>query len=107
MLYPLGDAAMVELKGDAQVEEIRASTCSLNPIGLDRLKVNRSHTNISGGLQYAAELLDYYSQEGNEKMIILLSDGADWTEDTESISDGEIVSTTHNPSRLGRQPTLR
>ncbi len=100
MIYPLQDSAMVELKSEAQIEEIRASTRNLSQVGLDRLKVDRSHTNISGGLQYAAELLDYYSQEGNEKMIVLLSDGADWTEDTESVSDGEIVSTAHDPAVL-------
>jgi len=100
MLYPLHDVIMVELESEAQVEEMRESTRSLNQVGLERLQVDRTHTDISGALRYASELLDYYAQEGNEKMLVLLSDGADWTEDTAGASDGEIVRTTHDPAVL-------
>lgn len=100
MLYPLHDVIMVELESEAQVEEMRQSTRNLNQVGLERLRVDRTHTDISGALRYASELLDYYAQEGNEKMLVLLSDGADWTEDTAGASDGEIVRTTHDPAVL-------
>jgi len=100
MLYPLHDAMMIELEEKAQVEEMRESLHYLNQIGLERLQVDRMQTDISGALRYASELLDYYAQEGNEKMLILLSDGADWTEDTTGVSDGEIVRTTHDPAVL-------
>lgn len=45
-------------------------------------------------MRYAAELLDLYFQEGNEKMIVLLSDGANWVEGTEEQAQGEIVTTS-------------
>lgn len=97
MLYP-PSPEMVELRNEAQVEEIRASTRNLSIIGLGRIGVERNGTDISAGMRYAAELLDYYYQEGNEKMIVLLSDGAHWKEDTES--EGEIISTSQDPSIL-------
>jgi len=100
MLYPLQDVMMVELESETQIEEMRESIRYLNQVGLERLRVDRMHTDISGALRYAAELLDYYAQEGNEKMLVLLSDGADWTEDTAGESDGEIVRTTHDPAVL-------
>ncbi len=100
MLYPLHDVMMVELESETQVEEMRESIRNLSQIGLERLRVDRTQTDISGALRYATELLDYYSQEGNEKMLVLLSDGADWTEDTAGASDGEIVRTTHDPAVL-------
>jgi Mg-chelatase subunit ChlD len=100
MLYPLHDVIMVELESEAQVKEMQESTRNLNQVGLERLQVDRTHTDISGALRYATELLDYYAQEGNEKMLVLLSDGADWTEDTAGVSDGEIVRTTHDPAVL-------
>jgi hypothetical protein len=101
MLYPQQQGgAMVELRNEALIEDIRASTRNLSPFGLQRLSVDRLQTNISGGLIYAAGLLNSFSLEGNEKMIVLLSDGADWTEDVESRSEGEIVSTAHDPAVL-------
>lgn len=100
MLYPVQDQAMVELRSEAQIDEMRASIRNLSALGLDRLRVDRNHTDISGALQYAAELLDYYFEEGNEKMVILLSDGADWTEDTEGVSQGEVVTTARDPAVL-------
>jgi hypothetical protein len=100
MLYPLHDAIMVELESEAQVSDMRESIRNLNQIGLERLRLERTQTDISGALRYATELLDYYAQEGNEKMLVLLSDGADWTEDTAGASDGEIVHTAHDPAVL-------
>jgi hypothetical protein len=100
MLYPLQDTSMVELKKESQITEIRDSTRYLSQVGLERLQLDRSQTDISSALRYAAELLDYYAQEGNEKALVLLSDGADWTEDSEGVSEGEVVRTTHDPAVL-------
>lgn len=100
MLYPLHETKMIELRDTSSLAGMRDSIKHLSQIGLERLQVDRSHTNISGALRYAAELLDYYAQEGNEKMLVLLSDGADWAEDTAGASDGEIISTVHDPAVL-------
>ncbi|MCX6580009.1 MAG: caspase family protein [Candidatus Aminicenantes bacterium] len=100
MLYPRQDGAMEELKTEIQITEMRDSIRDLSHLGLERLKVERTQTNISNAIRYAAELLDYHAQEGNEKMILLLSDGADWVEDNEGVSDGEVVSTLHDPAIL-------
>lgn len=100
MLYPLHDTIMVELISESQIIEMQESTRHLSQLGLDRLRVDRSQTDISAALRYAAELLDYYAQEENEKMLVLLSDGADWTEDLAGASEGEIVSTSHDPAVL-------
>ncbi|MCX6580008.1 MAG: VWA domain-containing protein [Candidatus Aminicenantes bacterium] len=100
MLYPRQEGAMEELKNEIQITGMRDSIRDLSRPGLERLKVERKQTNISGAIRYASELLDYHAQEGNEKMIILLSDGADWVEDSEGVSDGEVVSTLHDPAVL-------
>jgi hypothetical protein len=102
MLYPADDAEMVELRNEKQLEEIYPCIHKLNNLGLERLEVNRGQTNISKGLYYAAELLDYYSSEGNEKIIMLLSDGANWMEDNEGESEGEAVKiiTIYDPATI-------
>lgn len=101
MLYPLEpEPSMVELRTEAQLVEVRNCTQYLNRVGLERLRVDRTHTEISEALRYATALLDYYAQENNEKVIVLLSDGADWAEDSEGVSEGEIVRTSHDPAVL-------
>lgn len=100
MLYPLGDPAMVEVGGERQIEEIRGCARLLNNLGLkSRLKLDRQGTKITNGLRYAAELLDLYFQEGNEKVVLLLSDGGDWEEeeDGERAGEVEIGITTQDP----------
>jgi Mg-chelatase subunit ChlD len=99
MLYP-SHCAMVELKSSDQVMDMQRSIRDLSEMGLQRRGVDRTRTEISRALQYAAELLDYYAQESNEKMLVLLSDGADWTEDTTGDTAGEVVRTTHDPAVL-------
>jgi hypothetical protein len=99
MLYPL-EPGMVELRTQAQLLEFGNCIRYLNSVGLERLGVDRTHTQISGALRYATELLDYHAQENNEKVVVLLSDGADWTEDSEGVSEGEIVRTSHDPAVL-------
>lgn len=100
MLYPPQEATMVEIRSEAQIEEIRACMRNLTPAGLQRLHVERTLSDISRGLQYAAELLDYYSREGNERVIILLSDGADWVDEIDGASEGQVVTTAHEPAIL-------
>lgn len=98
MLYPLNSFSMVEVRGEEQLDELRNSTRLLNNLGLQEwLKVDRDGTDISTGLRYAAELLDLYFQEGNEKVIVLLSDGGDWSDEGEGLGEGEIGLTTHDP----------
>jgi hypothetical protein len=100
MLYPLQKAEMVELRQETQLATMRSSVRDLSRIGLERLGVDRNHTNISQAMQYAAELLNYYSEEGNERAIILLSDGAHWEEKEEKETEGEIITTAHDPAVL-------
>lgn len=100
MLYPLQKAEMVELRQETQLTAMRASVRDLSRIGLERLRVDRNHTNISQAIQYAAELLNYFSEEGNERAIVLLSDGAHWEEKEEKEADGEIITTAHDPAVL-------
>jgi hypothetical protein len=101
MLYPV-QPTMADLSSIEQIQEIRANLrLKLNPQGLRELKVHRSPTNISAVLSYTAYLLDSCFQEGNEKIFVLLSDGADW--DDKSADDeryGELVSSVQDPAAL-------
>ena len=99
MLYPV-DTVMTDLQNVKQIEEIRRCTRNLCNLGLERLRIDRTSTNISGALRFAAELLNYYSEEGSEKVLVLLSDGADWKADHDSTHDGEIINTLQDPAVL-------
>jgi hypothetical protein len=98
MLYP-GHFAMEEMNKLEKLPEIRQQLKRrLNPSGLRQLKVDRGHTNISEALSYAASLLDYCFLEGNEKILVLLSDGADWVESADDTRYDEMVTTTKDPA---------
>src|SRR5262249_31349344 len=55
-------------------------------------------------LNDAAEVLNYYNQEGNEKVIVLLSDGAHlgrhWQEPSDDRGYGEIEISLKDPASL-------
>lgn len=99
MLYPL-DVEMQKLADENQLVKIRESIRLINDAGLAKLGVDRNGTVISNALKLASDLLDLYAQENNEKMIVLLSDGADWHEDVKDRSIGEVVPTSHDPAIL-------
>jgi Mg-chelatase subunit ChlD len=99
MLYPL-EVEMQKLTDENQLGKIRESIRLINDAGLAKIGVDRNGTVISNALKLASDLLDLYAQENNEKMIILLSDGADWHEDIKDKSIGEVVPTSHDPAIL-------
>jgi hypothetical protein len=82
MLYPSSEE-MKKILGPGQLASIKDSIKRVNKDGLENLGVDRNGTVISMGLKTASDLLDYFAQENNEKMIILLSDGADWQEENQ------------------------
>lgn len=98
MVYPPGNTAMVELNSEMQIGEIQQSTRNLSLVGLEKLALDRSQTNITLGMRYAADLLDMYYQEGNEKMIVLLSDGAEWKEQGDDNDEASLVGTMVDPA---------
>ena len=99
MLYPI-EIAMERNVNEGTINKIHESVRLLNDAGLIRLGVDRSGTEISSGLKLASDLLDLYAQENNERVIVLLSDGANWSEDTSEKGIGEVVPTGHDPAVL-------
>ncbi len=99
MLYP-SEIAMRKITEENQLDSIRQSVKNVTKTGLEKIGVDRSGTIIASALKMASDLLDMYAQENNEKMIVLLSDGADWQEDSKEQSIGEIVRTSNDPAVL-------
>ena len=99
MLFPF-EVEMRRLADESQLGTVRESIKHVNSTGLAKIGVDRTGTVISSALKMAADLLDLYSQDNNEKMIILLSDGADWQEDNKDRSIGEVVITSNDPAVL-------
>jgi len=90
---------MVEVQ-EPQLAAIRDRLHILNEGGLRTLNLDRTGTDISAGLRTAAALLDSYNQTGNEKMMILLSDGAEWTHARDEEAEGTIISTSEDAAVL-------
>lgn len=99
MLYPF-DIEMIKVVDESQLGSIRESIKHVNDVGLSKIGIDRKGTVISNGLIMASDLLDLYAQENNEKMIVLLSDGADWLEDSKDKGIGEIIRTSNDPAVL-------
>jgi hypothetical protein len=99
MLYPF-EIEMRKLVDETQIGSIRECIKHLNKTGLVKLGIDRNGTVISNALKLASDLLDLYSQENNEKMVVLLSDGADWQEDSKDKSIAEVVRTSNDPAVL-------
>jgi hypothetical protein len=100
MLYPLRPV-MEELNSVEKIKQIRiALRQNLSDDGLRILKVVRNPTNIAAVLSAAADVLNRSFLEETEKVLVLLSDGANWDEKTDPGAEGEIVSATEDPAAL-------
>jgi Mg-chelatase subunit ChlD len=91
-LFPPG-GGMAQLDGSSPQHDIDAfsrSVKQLRPSGL---------TNIGNALYEAANLLQQHGHVGNEKLIVLASDGADWTPEGEEGS-GEVLEAVSEPVSL-------
>lgn len=60
-------------------------------------------TDIAQALHVAAELLQLHGKSGNDKLIILISDGAHWVDADEETSIGKTVRILEEPVSLMRQ----
>ncbi|MFD9123494.1 vWA domain-containing protein [Kitasatospora sp. NPDC059571] len=76
---------------DDEVREFRAA------IGL--LKHEEAGTDIGQALHFASELLYRYGLPQNDRLIVLVSDGADWSEKDEKAT-GEMLAATADPVSL-------
>jgi hypothetical protein len=100
MLYP-SRPIMEELNNVEKIKHILPILQQkLSPGGLRALQVDRNPTNISVVLSAAADVLNRSFLEETEKVLILLSDGANWDEKTDSDAEGEIVSAAEDPVTL-------
>jgi hypothetical protein len=89
------EAGMAQLDGGCPVgviEQFRSAVALLRA-------ENGAGTDIGNGLHEAANLLYQHGREGNEKLIVLVSDGADWAPKGEQAS-GELVHTVEEPVSL-------
>jgi len=91
---------MVDIKDEEQLEDIRQSLRYINDMGLQQSGLNRGGTEIPQAIQYAADLLDMHFREGNEKLILLLSDGADWRAEQDIRKGVELVAASSDPALL-------
>lgn len=66
-------------------------------IGL--LRAEEAGTDIGQALHYAAELLHKHGHPGNERLIVLISDGADW-QPKSSDATGEVLGGLEDPVSL-------
>lgn len=73
VVYPANQEEMAELSA-LDIDAIRKELRNLTRY------VNREGTDISSALDTAAELLFRNAREDNEKIIVLLSDGANWVD---------------------------
>ncbi|SFR22897.1 von Willebrand factor type A domain-containing protein [Lentzea waywayandensis] len=84
---------MVQLDADSPaplVDDFRRAVASMKPSG---------STDIGQALHAAANLLHRNGRPGNEKLVVLVSDGANWVPRGES-GTGEIVSAVKEPVSL-------
>jgi hypothetical protein len=100
MLYPPA-RGMAELTHSEQVEEILAQIKQKTQQEfLEQMQVDRGRTNIASALRDGANILNFSGREGNEKVLVLISDGAHWKECTDENRYGEITTTTADPASL-------
>ncbi|HEU5075608.1 MAG TPA: vWA domain-containing protein, partial [Polyangiaceae bacterium] len=91
--FPLG-GGMTELDESSPpelVDEYRKAVALLRP--------DRGATNIGRALHFAGELLAKHSAPGNDRLIVLISDGADWHRQGDDAT-GEMVYCTAEPVSL-------
>ena len=92
-IYPQHEA-MAEIGGtdDPQaIAEFRTAVGLLQP--------QKAGTDIGKALHFASELLYRQGVPGNDRLIVLVSDGADWAPATEE-KTGEVVAAASNPVSL-------
>jgi hypothetical protein len=85
---------MVEMDENAPpelVQQFRDAIALLQP--------EKAGTNIGNALNHAAELLDKHGRPGNDRLIVLLSDGADWKPKSGDDA-GELVRGVDEPVSL-------
>ncbi len=100
MLYPK-HRQMEELTRGEQVQDIlKQIQQNLQRPFLEILQIRQNVTNIAHALKEGADLLNFSGREGNEKVIVLISDGAHWEEQTGEDCYGEIESTLADPVAL-------
>jgi Effector-associated domain 1/von Willebrand factor type A domain len=103
MLHPSERLTMSEVGNDMNSNnDMRSCLRKLNDTYLEQL-LDRDRTNISSALREAADLCTMCCQDGNEKVFLLLSDGADWAEDKENQRYGEVAATTDDPAVLAEK----
>jgi Mg-chelatase subunit ChlD len=93
VLFPR-EAGMAEMSADsgtATADAYRRAVTQLRPAG--------ANTDIGGALHYASELLHRHGVPGNDQLIVLISDGADWNPKGVE-STGEAVAATTDPVSL-------
>lgn len=100
MCYPPNERKLIETsKSDIEnIDRLINAYLSLSHEGLNRY-LDTTGTKISTAMRDAVEIFNLYSDDNKEKMIILLSDGADWQQENQDTS-GEIISTFQDPAAL-------
>jgi hypothetical protein len=91
--FPRG-GGMVEMDENAAPELVQQFR---DAIGL--LQPEDAGTNIGNALNHAAELLDQHGRPGNDRLIVLISDGADW-KPKGGDDAGEMVRSVDEPVSL-------
>ncbi len=86
-----GMAELDESSPDEVVEEYRNAVALLRP--------DRGTTNIGRALHFAGKLLAQHSAPGNDRLIVLISDGADWHRQGDDAT-GEMVYGVQEPVSL-------
>ncbi|WP_316764192.1 vWA domain-containing protein [Streptomyces herbicida] len=85
--------------GMAQIDAGTPAEADLFRNALGVLKAQNAGTDIGNALHEAANLLYHHHKPGNEKLIVLVSDGAHWTPKGEQGS-GEVLMATEEPVSL-------
>lgn len=86
--------SMAEIQGPedaAKIDQFRAAVGLLRP--------ENAGTDIGQALHYASELLDRHGIPGNDRLIVLVSDGADWSRKDDKAT-GEALAATDDPVSL-------
>jgi len=98
-LFPPTSLSMIEVK-QATRPDIQKSLKMLNASYLSENIIYRGGTNLVAALHKAMDTFDMCSQEENERLLLLLSDGADWARNTDENRDGEVSGMTDDPVEM-------
>ncbi len=92
--FPRRGESMVEIDSSSPPE---VQQDFRDAIGL--LRAENAGTDIGQALHFAAELLHRHGRPGNDRLVVLISDGATWTPKGEDAT-GEVVSGVNDPVSL-------